>query len=66
VLLERELAVVFVTAFDEHALRAFEVHAVDYLLKPFSRERLSEALTRARQRLAETGQPALAEIAREA
>jgi two-component system LytT family response regulator len=66
VLLERELAVVFVAAFDEHALRAFEVHAVDYLLKPFSRERLSEALTRARQRLAETGQPALAEIAREA
>src|SRR5689334_13129835 len=33
-LLEENLAVVFVTAHDEHALRAFEVHAVDYLLKP--------------------------------
>lgn len=65
-LLERELAVVFVTAYDEHALRAFEVHAVDYLLKPFSRERLAEALTRARQRLAETNRPALTELAREA
>jgi two-component system LytT family response regulator len=50
-LLEREVAVVFVTAYDEHAVRAFEVHAVDYLLKPFSRERLAEALTQARKRL---------------
>ena len=39
-------AVVFCTAYDEHALRAFEVHAVDYLLKPFGRERLAEALAR--------------------
>jgi two-component system LytT family response regulator len=46
-------AVVFCTAYDEHALRAFEVHAVDYLLKPFSRERLAEALARVRARLAE-------------
>lgn len=44
-------AVVFVTAFDRYALRAFEVHAVDYLLKPFDRERLLAALQRARQRL---------------
>lgn len=50
-LLGREVAVVFVTAYDEFALRAFEVHAVDYLLKPFSPERLSEALGRARQRI---------------
>jgi two-component system LytT family response regulator len=50
-LLEREVAVVFVTAYDEHAVRAFEVHAVDYLLKPFSRERLADALTEARKRL---------------
>lgn len=50
-LLERELAVVFVTAHDEHALRAFEVHAVDYLLKPVARERLEEALARARSRV---------------
>lgn len=38
----------FVTAFDQFALRAFEVHAVDYLLKPFSRERLAQALAHAR------------------
>ena len=44
-------AVVFATAYDEYALRAFEVQAVDYLLKPFSAERLGEALGRARERL---------------
>jgi two-component system LytT family response regulator len=38
----------FVTAYDQFALRAFEVHAVDYLLKPFSRERLGQALAHAR------------------
>jgi len=43
-LIERPIAVVFVTAYDEHALRAFEVHAVDYLLKPFAPERLAHAL----------------------
>jgi two-component system LytT family response regulator len=43
--------VVFVTAYDQYALRAFEVHAVDYLLKPFTPERLSEALDRTRQRM---------------
>ncbi len=46
-------AVIFVTAWDAHALRAFEVHAVDYLLKPFAPERLAEALDRARVRIAE-------------
>ena len=49
-LLGRDVPVIFVTAHDEFALRAFEVHAVDYLLKPFSQERLGEALGRARQR----------------
>jgi two-component system, LytTR family, response regulator len=44
-------SVIFCTAYDEHALRAFEVHAVDYLLKPFGRERLGEALSRARARM---------------
>jgi two-component system LytT family response regulator len=43
-------AIIFVTAYDEYALRAFEVHAVDYLLKPYSRERLREALACARAR----------------
>jgi two-component system LytT family response regulator len=45
------VAVVFVTAYDQYAIRAFEVHAVDYLLKPFTPERFAEALTRARERL---------------
>jgi two-component system, LytTR family, response regulator len=43
--------VVFVTAYDRYALRAFDVHALDYLLKPFDRERFRQALTRARQQL---------------
>ena len=44
-------AVVFVTAFDRYALKAFDVHAIDYLLKPFTRERFLTALSRARDRL---------------
>ena len=44
-------AVVFVTAYDRYALRAFDVHALDYLLKPFDRERFQQALRRARQHL---------------
>ena len=51
--------VVFVTAYDEFALRAFEVHAVDYLLKPFDEERLAETLRRARGRLGERGAASL-------
>src|ERR1051325_4046440 len=47
-LVGREVGVIFVTAYDKYALRAFEVHAVDYLLKQFSPERLREALDRAR------------------
>jgi len=50
-LLGREQPVVFITAYDQYALRAFEVHAVDYLLKPFSAERFQEAMARARERL---------------
>lgn len=49
--------VVFVTAYDQYALRAFEVQAVDYLLKPYDRERLQAALQRATDRLAQ-GRPA--------
>ena len=44
----RRPAVVFVTAYDQHALRAFEAQAVDYLLKPFSKERFDAALAKAR------------------
>lgn len=50
-LLGRSVPVVFTTAFDQYALRAFDVHAVDYLLKPFDEARFSEALTRARARI---------------
>jgi len=49
-LLPADVAVVFVTAHDAFALRAFEVHAVDYLLKPFSEDRLRAAIERARGR----------------
>src|SRR2546427_4569531 len=48
---ERLPAVIFVTAHDKFALRAFEVHAVDYLLKPFDRERFQAALARAVQHI---------------
>lgn len=43
--------IVFVTAYDEHAIRAFEVHAIDYILKPFAQKRFSEALQRAKDQL---------------
>ncbi len=46
---ERTPAVVFVTACDQYALRAFEVHAVDYILKPFTDERFRASLQRAKQ-----------------
>jgi two-component system LytT family response regulator len=51
---------IFVTAYDEYALRAFDVHAFDYLLKPFGRERFQQALARARARLAEGREEQLA------
>src|SRR5438132_942141 len=46
--------VAFVTAYDEYAVKAFEVNAVDYLLKPVDRRRLQETLTRAHERLGQT------------
>jgi two-component system, LytTR family, response regulator len=50
-LIGTDRAIVFVTAYDEYALRAFDIHAVDYLLKPFNAERFEKALERVRQRL---------------
>jgi len=49
--------VVFITAFDEHAVRAFEVEAVDYVLKPYAPDRFSATLARLRARLAESAPP---------
>jgi len=48
---ERWPLIVFVTAYDTHAVRAFEVHALDYLLKPFEYDRLHQAVQRARAQL---------------
>jgi two-component system LytT family response regulator len=51
--LEEPPPIVFVTAYDEYAIHAFEVNALDYLLKPFSKERLKQAIRRAQEELAE-------------
>ena len=58
-LIPADLAVIFVTAFDQYAMKAFDAHAVDYLLKPFSLDRFQKALERARQRLGEKHPPAV-------
>lgn len=50
-------AVIFTTAYDQYAMRAFDAHAVDYLLKPFSADRFEKALERARARLGERQLP---------
>src|ERR1700723_4288042 len=50
-LINTDAAVIFTTAFDQYAMRAFEVHAVDYLLKPTGRDRFEAALTHAKTRL---------------
>lgn len=49
---EQMPSVIFITAFDQHALKAFEVHALDYLLKPFKPARFKQTLQRAREHLA--------------
>jgi two-component system, LytTR family, response regulator len=50
-LIGTEANVIFVTAYDEYAVRAFEVHAIDYLLKPFSEKRFNDALQQARSKI---------------
>jgi two-component system LytT family response regulator len=57
-----DVPVIFVTAYDEYAMKAFEVHAVDYLLKPVGKDRLAAALRRVKMRAAES-RPAAAELA---
>jgi len=52
-LIGSDVSVIFTTAYDQYAMRAFEVHAVDYLLKPIGKERFEAALERARSRLGE-------------
>jgi two-component system, LytTR family, response regulator len=60
---EKAPAVIFTTAYDEYALKAFEVHAVDYLLKPVEPPRLAAAIERARERLrAKTPPPSAQEL----
>jgi two-component system LytT family response regulator len=57
-LIGTDTAVIFVTAYDQYAMRAFEVHAVDYLLKPVGRDRFEAALERAKSRMGEKLPPA--------
>lgn len=63
---ERMPSIIFVTAYDQFALRAFEVHALDYLLKPFEEKRLAESVRRAKSyimgRKAETDQEGLRRV----
>lgn len=53
--------VVFITAFDEYAVRAFEIHAIDYLVKPFTDRRFADMLTRARHYLQQSEAAAVAQ-----
>jgi two-component system LytT family response regulator len=50
-LLENPPVVIFTTAYNEYAIKAFDMNAVDYLLKPFSRERFSKAIEKAKEKL---------------
>jgi len=60
---DRMPATIFVTAFDTHALQAFDVRAIDYLLKPFDNERLREAVERVRRQQAHGGGPLRSSLA---
>jgi two-component system, LytTR family, response regulator len=56
---DESMAVIFVTAYDQYAMKAFEVHAVDYLLKPVGQERFEAAVARAKERIGEKRPPAI-------
>ncbi len=56
-LIGRDVAVIFTTAYDSYAMRAFDAHAVDYLLKPFGMDRFKTAVERARQRIGQQAPP---------
>lgn len=62
-IIEHPAAIIFTTAYDEYALKAFERNAVDYLLKPFSRDRFLQALERAKERMAAKSAPNLETLA---
>jgi two-component system, LytTR family, response regulator len=53
-LVDRPPAVIFATAHNQYAVKAFEIHAVDYILKPFSKDRLNEAIEHAKERMKKT------------
>ena len=55
-LIDQPPAVIFTTAFDEYAIKAFEAHAIDYLLKPFSKERFDKAIQKWLQQKSQTQQ----------
>ncbi len=57
-LIDASVSVIFVTAYDQYAMKAFDANAVDYLLKPFSADRFKKALDRVRQRLGNPAPPA--------
>ena len=61
---DRLPAIIFTTAYDQYAVKAFEIHAIDYLLKPFSDQRFGEALERARDMIRQKKQEAHTEILR--
>lgn len=67
-LVGNDMAIVFATAYDEFALKAFDVHAVDYLLKPFGKDRFEKALERAKTRIGggSAPKPNVTEVARDA
>jgi two-component system LytT family response regulator len=63
-LIDADPAVIFVTAYDQYAMRAFDAQAIDYLLKPFSAERFSRALERAKGRTGKKPAPASRKVDR--